>query len=172
MFRTYGGRKVNPRPCWYVCSPLAPERQIHKSSWNPSLYFVIFGFWGPVGGTSQFIPALFFFFKLKEINRRNSHGKVQMASPLREAFFNEGWQAETSHFTLLAAGPGTFCVTVQGWELAAAQHWIPGAALPLGGGHFPWHYSQKDPPERCSVCFQAGHCWEMGRPSPGHLSWL
>ena len=45
-----------------------------------------------------------------------------MASPLREPFFNEGWQAETSHFTVLAAGPGTFCVTVQGWELAATQH--------------------------------------------------
>lgn len=43
-----------------------------------------------------------------------------VAPPLREPFSNEGWGAETSHFAVLAAGPGAFCVIVQRWELAAA----------------------------------------------------
>ena len=132
-------------------------RQIHKSSWNPSLYFGIFEFWGPVGGTSPFIPALFFFFfKLQEINRRNSHGKVRMVSPLREPFFNEGWQAETSHFTLLAAGPGTFCVTVQGGNWLQPRVEFLVLPCPEGAGPFPRHYSQKDPPESAACVCRLG----------------
>lgn len=44
-----------------------------------------------------------------------------VAPPLRQPFSNEGWGAETSHFAVLAVGPGAFCVIGQRWELAAAQ---------------------------------------------------
>ena len=120
--------------------------------------------------TSTFV---FFFFSLKEVNRRHSHGKVwTVAPPLREPFSNEGWGAETSHFTVLAAGPGAFSVIVQRWEPAAAQELNSWCCLsPREQVTFPDNTAKRTL-QRAAACFQAGHRWELGRPSPAHLSWL
>lgn len=44
-----------------------------------------------------------------------------MATPLRELLCNAVWWTKTSHFTVLAAGPGAFREILQRRELATAQ---------------------------------------------------
>lgn len=68
---TYGGRKVNPRPCWYVCSPLALERQITAPGILPYIlsYLSFGGLW--VGHLSSYQH----FFKLKENKQEILMGK-------------------------------------------------------------------------------------------------